>query len=1153
MEDQNIKREFGLSSLSINNRTSVFILTALIVIYGLFSYINMPKESFPEVVIPTVFVNTIYPGNSPIDIENLITRPIEKQIKGLKGVKKITSTSAQDVSTVVIEFNENILIAKALQDVKDAVDKTKRDLPNDLDEDPTVLEVDLSELPILTVNLSGDYEVDQLKKFGEYLEDKIEALPEVSKVDITGALDREFQINADIYKMEARKVTFNDIENAVKGENVTMAGGEVLTDGYRRSLRVSGEFKTAEEIADVIVKAEDQEVIYLRDVAEVKDSFVERKSFTRLATGSFLKTGPQAVVSLRVVKRNKENLIAADEKVAVILAEAKASNALPSNLNVILTENQADNMKLQISNLENSIISGVILVVLILLFFMGLRNALFVGLAIPISMLLSFIVLNFMGLTINIMVLFALVLALGMLVDNAIVVIENTYRLMEEGYPALKAAKEGVGEVAVPIIASTATTLAAFLPLIFWDGILGEFMSYLPVTLIVVLSASLFVGLVVNPVVAATYMKLDSNQTSPKRLLIFAAASAGLAIPAYFLAETLSLGNLLMTLAILTVVNVYFFRPAARWFQAVVLVWLETNYKSLLRYALKGRLRPLLFFFGTIVLMVVSINAYFGSQPLVSLFPTADPPIIYLYVDAPLGTDVATTNQQTLELEKKVYEVLKPYEKVVKAIVSNVGEGTSNPNELVAGTGFTPNKAKININFVDFALRGGVSTREIQRKMSEMAKTVPGLKIVTDGQQNGPPVGAPINIEIIGDDYVTLIEEADKMKDLIEQAKIDGIDGLKIGIETGKPELLLQIDRAKAQRLGLSTAMLAMNMRTAIYGKEISKVKDGQDDYPINLRLNDTYRYDLAKLNDQKITFRDNKGKFSQIPVSAVASMTYSSTFGSVKHKNNERLVTVFSNVTEGYNANLIVQEIQSLTSDYQLPKGYSFKFTGEQEEQAKSMAFLGQAMLIALALIFLILVSQFNSFVKPLIVMATVPFSLIGVFLGLTISGDDFVIIMTGIGIISLAGVVVNNAIVLIDCADLVQARRREELGLAPDARLSRADVESSLVQAGYMRLRPVLLTAITTILGLIPLAVGLNIDFFGLYANFNPDIYWGGENADFWGPMAWTVVYGLTFSTFLTLIIVPVMFLLADRTLAKINGEKTVPQAEPLVMENA
>jgi multidrug efflux pump subunit AcrB len=610
-----------------------------------------------------------------------------------------------------------------------------------------------------------------------------------------------------------------------------------------------------------------------------------------------------------------------------------------------------------------------------------------------------------------------------------------------------------------------------------------------------------------------------------------------LAAPAYFLSDTYTWGNILVTLAVLTLINVFFFRPASRWFQNVLLTKLEVLYKNTIRFAIKGRLRPLSFFFGSIVLMLTGMIIYFGSKPKVEFFPDTEPSIVYLYIEAPLGTDVNTTNRLTENVEKKVYEVLRPYEKAVKAIITNVGEGTSSPNDFSQGNSVTPHKSKITINFVEYSQRGGLNTRDAQRKLSEMAKTIPGLKIVTDAQKNGPPVGAPINIEIIGDDYLTLIREAEKIQDLIEKSNIAGIDGLKIGIDIGKPELLLHIDRAKAQRLGISTSMLAMNMRTAIYGKEISKIKDGKDDYPINLRLGDNFRYDLSRLNDQKITFRDNKGRFSQIPVSAVANMEYTSSFGAVKHKNNERLVTLVSNVTEGYNANEVVAQVKEVLADYSLPPGYSFKFTGEQEEQAQSIAFLLNAMLIALALIFLILVSQFNSLTQPLLVMATVPFSLIGVFLGLALTHSDFVVIMTGIGIISLAGIVVNNAIVLIDCANMLMTKRKRELGLSEDDRLDANEVREALIQAGFMRLRPVLLTAITTVLGLIPLAIGLNVDFFGLYSHFNPDIYWGGQNADFWGPMAWTVVYGLTFSTFLTLVVVPVMYFLADRLTYKLS----------------
>lgn len=1126
--------EFGLSSFAIQNKTSVFILTAIIAVMGLVAYNQMPKEQFPEVVIPTVLINTIYPGNSPVDIENLVSRHIEKEVKSVKGVKKVSSTSSQDVSSIVVEFNENVEIGKALQDTKDAVDKSKRNLPTDLDTDPQVLEVDVSQIPIVMVNISGNYDMEKLRYYAEYLEDRFEELPEVSSANLIGALDREIQINADIYKMDARKVTFSDIENAIRAENIAMSGGEVLTDGYRRSMRISGEFKNTEDIANIIIKSEDLDAVYLKDVAEVKDAFVERKSYARLATQEFGEKGNYPVVSLRVVKKNAENLINADEKIKQLVAEAQKT-VLPSDLNIVYTDNQADNMKAQILNLENNIIFSTILVVGVLLFFMGLRNALFVGIAIPLSMFMSFIFLNAMGYTINIMVLFGLVLALGMLVDNGIVVIENIYRQMEEGESRESASKHGVGEVAWPIISSTLTTLAAFAPLIFWGGIIGEFMGILPITLIVVLTSSLFVGLFVSPVTAAAFMTLDSKDHKPskKRPTIAALALIALSIPLYFSAtDSYTLANLLMVGGLLTLLNVYFLRDASIWFQNNALVWLENVYLRFLRFALVGR-KPIYFFIGTFVSLIFSIMVFFSNKPLVLLFPDNEPLYVYLYNEAPLGTDVATTDQITKELEKKVFETLKPYKNIVKSIVTNVGEGTGNPMASPGGGGasFTPHKSKISIGFVDYELRNGVETAEILKKFSKLTKVIPGLKITTGKDNSGPPTGLPVNIEVKGVDYLTLINEAERLKNTIEKANIAGMEGLSTDLETGKPEVLLNIDREKARMLGLSTSSLAMNMRTAIYGKEISKLKDGDDDFPIQLRLQDRFRYDLASLQDQKVSFRDNKGKFHQIPISSVATMRYSSSYGAVKRKDLDKVIVVNAGVSEGYNPNQIVEQVKTLLATHKMAEGYTFKFTGEQEEQAKSMEFLSRALLIAVASIFLILVSQFNSVTKPFIIMTSVLFSLQGVFLGMAIFKDPFIIIMTGIGIISLAGVVVNNAIVLVDYAIQLQQRKLASLGLSPSSQLSKADLIECLVEAGYTRLRPVLLTAITTVLGLIPMAMGLNIDFFDFFKSFNAHIYTGGDNAAFWGPMAWTVVYGLVFATFLTLIIVPVMYLIIER----------------------
>jgi len=751
-------------------------------------------------------------------------------------------------------------------------------------------------------------------------------------------------------------------------------------------------------------------------------------------------------------------------------------------------------------------------------------------------MLISFMILNLVGISINIVVLFALILALGMLVDNAIVVIENTYRFMEEGYPAQKAALMGVSEVAWPIISSTATTLAAFVPLAFWGGIMGEFLKYMPITLIVVLASSLFVGLIINPVFSAYFMKAEAiSKKGTKTWLIVGIVTMVLAALSYGYigfteANNYTLPNILTTFGSIIFLNIYLLTPAADWFQNKLLVRLENIYMRTLRYLLRGS-RPYLLTVGMFLLLVSSFVLVGSAGLQTSLFPDSEPLFVYMYVEAPLGTDIKTTNEFAETIEKKAYKVLAPYDEIIKSIGINVGEESGDPQDNFGRSGATPHKARIAVAFYEFQYRKGISTSEIMKKLSAEMKTIPGVKIKTDKNRDGPPVGKPVNIEISGTEYDVLVREAEKVKKMIEDAGIQGLDNLVVEAETGKPELILTIDREKARLFGLSTSQVAMTLRTAIFGKEISKYKDGDDDFPIQLRLQDKYRYNISALMNQVITFRDNRGTYHQVPISAIAKIDYSSSYGSVRRKDLDRMVAVSSGIVEGYNANEIVAQIKLLIKSHKLPEGYSIKLTGEQEEQAKSMAFLMKAMLIAVSAITLILVSQFNSIVKPFIIMGSVLFSMTGVMLGLVIFQMDFIIIMTGIGIISLAGVVVNNAIVLIDYTDQVRAKRKEELGLSEEEHLPTNEFLECIIKAGYTRLRPVLLTAITTVLGLIPLATGMNIDFAKLYANFNPDFYMGGDNATFWGPMAWAVIFGLVFATFLTLVVVPAMYLMADQ----------------------
>lgn len=1129
MANSKSTRNFKLSTLSLNNSISVFILSALLILFGVYSYKTMPKESFPEIVFPLIYVQTTYPGNTPADIENLITRPLEKEIKSVDGIKDLNSESVQDASIINVEFNIDVDTERALQDVKDAVDRAKSELPTDLENDPLVMDIDLSRIPILNINLSGDYSIDQLVDYAEYLQDEIEELSEISEATITGDKEKEVQVNVDLPKLKTNKLSFNDIEQAIAGENINIGAGDILLGDTRRSIRTDAEFESIDEIRNIIIKHENNNIVYLKDVADVDFTYKEVESLARL-------DGKQ-VVSLNVIKKGGENLLEATDKIRDILQQAK-QDEFPDALTVTITNDQSKQTRNQISNLENSIISGVILVVLVLLFFLGLRNAVFVGLSIPFSMFISFLVLSALGITLNFIVLFSLILALGMLVDNAIVTIENIYRLYEdEGLSRFEAARQGVGEIAVPIISSTATTLAAFFPLIFWDSIIGEFMGYLPKTLIIVLGSSLFVALVINPVITASFIKKQDlkKRTNHRRALITSIIFIGLG-GLLLIGKNFTFGNFLIIVGLLILLFTYALNPISTWFQTTLLPRLENAYESTLKYALGGY-RPIIILIGTVVLMVVSIIFYFGTNPKMVTFPSNEPNYINVFVELPLGTDVEATDSVTRKIESRIDELLEPYDKLVESVVTNVGAETASQNEFGGGGQKTPNKARITISFVEYEFRDGVETSELQRMITEeLNHYYSGVTISVEKEQNGPPVGRPINIEVTGKEFDKLIELANQVKAEVDRANIAGIEGLQIDLETNKPEMLIKIDRDHARRLGVSTQQVAMVLRTALYGREASKYKEGEDDYPIEIRLKDQYRYDVSSLMNQLVTFRSQAtGKIVQVPISAVADYQFDNSFNSIKRLDSERLITVYSNVIEGYNVNEINQQIQQELSDFELPKGYDIRFTGEQQEQQESFAFLTTALFIAVALIAIILVSQFNSATKPFIIIMTVLFSTIGVFLGLGIFKMDFVVIMTGIGIVSLAGIVVNNGIVLIDFIELSRTRIREEKGLSKYDELDDHDLVQAIELGGKVRLRPVLLTAITTVLGLLPLAIGLNIDFLGLLSDYDPNIYFGGDNAIFWKPMAWTVIFGLVFATFLTLVVVPVMYLIFERITRK------------------
>lgn len=1131
---------FGLSTLAVSNRKTVFLITFIIFLGGFLSYNSMPKENFPELQIPEIYVGIAKPGSSPQYMSEKIVKSIEKEVGGIKLVDEINSNAVNGYATIRIKFDFKMPVDEALQKVKDAVDKarTEMDFP-ELPVEPNIFEMDPSQMPIMNINLRGD-NPKLLKDIAEDLEEQIEELPEISEVDIRGIQEQEMRIEVDPVRAQAVNVTIEDIQNAVRSEHQTIPAGEVLMDGMRKSIRIEGEFESAEELGNVVVKRDDFLPVKLHDVADV--------FFGNGDTTSYAREFGDPVVMLDVKKQGGKNLLDAAAKIDTILVQAQANGIIPNSVSVSKTSDQSNNTRDMVSNLENSILFGIFLVVGVLLFFLGLRNALFVGIAIPLSMLMSFLILDSMGVTLNVMVLFSLVLALGMLVDNGIVIVENIYRHMDEGMLPKPAVITGVGEVAWPIIASTATTLAAFIPLAFWPGIMGEFMKFLPITLIIVLGSSLFVALVINPVLAVAFMKVTESKPKKKKVLRTSVVLIGVGI-FFALLGVLSFGNLLIAIGIITLINFFIFYPGTQKFQNKFLPKLEAFYERFLTYALQGN-RPIYFFLGTIGLLFFSFILMAIIPPKVDFFPVNEPNYVNIFISKPIGTDINVTNQVALDVEKELNYILKPYieqdvkakvpenERLIKSVISQVGEGTSDPQQGPV-LGNTPHKARITVNFVEYQFRNGANTSEILREIQEglKGKFPADVEIIAAKEENGPPQGAPINIEVTGKgDYKDLIAEAEKIRNYLAHENVPGVEKLKLNIETNRSEIPIKVNRDQVGKLNTSTYQIGMAIRKALLGEDLSTYTIDDESYDIVVRFDKKNRESLDALLDQHLIFRNNKGQLMNIPIrSVIQDPEEVSTYSAVVRKDQIPLVTVSSNLTEGFNANEVVAILKEKMKDYEgedlLTSSVNYKFTGQMEEQEKEMAFLSSALMIAVFLIALIIVAQFNSFSTPSVIMLTVVLSLIGVLLGIVISRQNFVIMMTMIGIISLAGVVVNNAIVLIDYTNLIRKRRREELNLQENEQLPYDEIVKAAIQGGKTRLRPVLLTAITTILGLVPLAVGFNIDFFSLLSDYDPKIYFGGDNNIFFAPMSWAIIYGLTFATFLTLVIIPSLYLLTHR----------------------
>ncbi|MCE3278997.1 MAG: cation/multidrug efflux pump [Bacteroidetes bacterium] len=1108
-------KEFKPSSWAINNKISIYVLTFIITVWGIKSYNSIPKESFPEIVVPTIYINTVYAGNSPANIENLVTKPIEKQLKGIAGVKKLNSTSLQDVSVIMVEFNTNMKVPEVKQKVKDAVDKAATDLPKDLTRQPNVMEVNFSEMPILYVNLAGKMDLNKLKKYAEDMKDRIEGMKEISRVQMVGDLEREIQINVDMYKMQAGNFSSYDIFKAVSEENLNMSGGLVPMDGMKRNLTVKGEFVNVEEIRNLIITSGSGARAYLKDIAEVLDATKEQESYARLEGKN--------VITLQVIKRSGENLIEASDKI-IELKDEMVKSDFPKEMKVTITGDQSEKTRSTLHDLINTIIIGFLLVTFILMFFMGVTNALFVAASVPLSMFIAFIFMPIIGgvfdfsYTMNMIVLFAFLLALGIVVDDAIVVIENTHRLFENGKRDIKiAAKMAVGEVFLPVLSGTLTTLAPFVPLLFWGGIIGKFMFYLPVTLIIALLASLLVAYIINPVFAVDFMKPhEPGSHTPK----WTGKTTGMVVVMGLLAVLLhasgshAMANVVLFILVFSLLNKFYLYKVFEKFQTKLWPTIQRKYTNLLLKFLK---RPAMSLIGIFVLFVLSLVFFMARSPKVVFFPQGDPNFVYVYVKLPVGTDPDKTNKVMMLAEQRVNSVLGDSNHIVKSVITNVTKGTTDPADQDQSD--YPNRGKIAISFVDFKDREGQSTSAYLEKLQQLNWNIPGAEISVSQEQAGPPVSKPINIEVRGDNFDELVNNSIRLKRYLDQQKIEGVENLKSDFETIKPEIVFTIDRERANREGVSTRTIAGEIRTAVFGWEVSKFRDENDQYPIQLRYKYDQRNNIEALRNLKITFRDMNmgGILRSVPLSAFANVEYSNTYGGIKRKMQKRVITLSSNVVSGFNENEVAANVRSAMAGYAPLGKVEVVMTGQAEEQAETGEFLGNALLMSIAMMLFILVLQFNAVGKPIIILSEIFFSIIGVLIGTALFKMDMSIVMTGVGIIALGGVVVRNGILLIEFAEM--------------ARKDGMSLWDATVEAGRTRMTPVILTATAAMLGLIPLAVGLNIDFETLFAHGNPHLYFGGDNVVFWGPLSWTMIFGLGFATFLTLLLVPVMYLISER----------------------
>jgi multidrug efflux pump len=1244
-----------ITNTAITYRTTILVLTAVLSLGGIYSYITIPKESNPSIEIPQVVVTTIYPGASPDDVESLITQHIEREVQGINGIKEVRSTSTEGVSSIIVEFEPDVSMDDAFAKVRDKVDLAKPDLPSDVDE-PMVSEIDFTQFPILTINLSAPYPLTRLKRVAENLQDELEGIPSVLAVDLIGGLDREVQVNVDLARLQGYNLTFMDLVTAISDENTNVPGGSIDVDELNYLVRIDGEIEDPTELENMVIKSPGGVPVYVRDVAEVDFGFAERGSYSRLAIyqeedvdGNLYdlpadQQGMNQVISLNVKKRSGDNILETVDEVGAVLNDY----VFPSGTQVIITGDQSVFVKDLIKDLENNIISGLIFVITVLLFFLGVRNATLVGIAIPLSMFISFIVFQALGYTLNFIILFSMIIALGMLVDNAIVIVENIYRYLEEGASKFDAARKGTAEVAGAVIASTATTVAVFVPMLFWPGIIGEFMSWMPLTLIITLLCSLFVAIIINPVITGIFVRLE-GEAAPKRpdlarkvtfgvifllglmlgianwktLLVIVVATPTIAllhkhvmkpigdnfvrdglprlVETYrsflkwmlqrdydakraMLKNTLALGSLTLGFVLLVLsllissllgdaASMVFLIPGGVLLALgvlgvlihtgeVVLLGKQSSIRLGLIFAVTSAaflglmalldkdvdtatatellVFPLLIVVGgfvgklfikrdklllsdnrslllnTVLGSLIMIIFMFAAAPTgVEFFPTTSPRQILVTAEGPLGMNLDASNELAEEARRRLGSLLEGSDDAranIKNMIVNVGVSS---DAQFGSSASSPERSRITLNLRDYPDRAEDSFTTLERIRTEL-QGIPGAEIKIDKDQDGPATGAPVNIEITGAEFDVITRIASDIKQILVEASrtqtVPGLVDIQDNLDAGRPELRIHVDRERAGRFDLSTRKIASTVRSAVNGIEAGKYRESEDEYDIIVRLREADRATLESVRNLTIL---EEG--TQIPLTAVADLEITGGLGSITRLDLDRVAIITGEAAPGYNNAAILAQVQELLAPYQadMPAGYQLAFTGENEEQAESFGFLSVVFAVGIALIFMIMIAQFNHVSSPFIIMVAVGFSLIGVLLGLILTRTPFGL-MTFIGVISLAGIVVNNNIVLIDYTMQLRDRGMQK--------------QAAIIEAGATRLRPVLLTALTTVLGLVPLTFGINVDFVGLLVDLDPNFQFGSENTQFWGPMGTAIISGLTFATFLTLVIVPVMYSVFD-----------------------